>query len=555
MAVEADKVIVALETQGVAKQNAEINSAATTFEKAAATSLASANKIEKANNVVAISSGRAANATRNLGRQVSDIGTGLAGGQNPFLIIAQQAPQVADALADTGGKAARFAAFFTGPFGAALLAAASIVGTVLIPKLFESGNAAADAAPKLDRYAQALAKIAGIDLGALGAQSRLAEITSKLALIDKGINPDTGQDAKFLRGSGLGTRRRELEKEAAALKVVVDLDKISTQRTEAAEKAKEAARAAASKAKADATKAQNEAEAAAKKLQSDLVALEKAYSPLTAAVREYEEALKDIAALEALGAGNKGISAETAEKYRQAAEARRIAQSGGVGGASIDDISNRPGGIRYQAELENQRIADQAGKRLQEEGRVNQVLAAQQEAKIQTLANFYENAFLGGTGSIWKQFEREGLKVLALLLAKFTVLQAGGGGGFFSNLASAASSALGGSSFFGGFRASGGNVSAGMMYGVNEGGRTEGFRPSQSGQIIPLGRMKGAGGSTIIVQQQVSVDARNSVNPDGFARQILTISQQQANRAAATAGKATLAAVPGRIAQYQTDGI
>lgn len=85
------------------------------------------------------SSARAANATRNLGRQISDIGVGLSSGQSPFLIIAQQAPQVADALADTGGKAARLATFFAGPWGAALLAAGSALG-VLVGKALESGE-------------------------------------------------------------------------------------------------------------------------------------------------------------------------------------------------------------------------------------------------------------------------------------------------------------------------------------------------------------------------------------------------------------------------------
>ena len=48
---------------------------------------------------------------RHLGRQIADVGTSVAGGLNPFLIIAQQAPQVADALTDTGGKAAKVASF------------------------------------------------------------------------------------------------------------------------------------------------------------------------------------------------------------------------------------------------------------------------------------------------------------------------------------------------------------------------------------------------------------------------------------------------------------
>lgn len=87
------------------------------------------------------SAGAMSNAQRNLGRQFADVGASLASGSSPFVILAQQAPQVADALADTGGRAARVAAFFAGPWGAALLAAASVMG-VLASEMLSSGEAA-----------------------------------------------------------------------------------------------------------------------------------------------------------------------------------------------------------------------------------------------------------------------------------------------------------------------------------------------------------------------------------------------------------------------------
>lgn len=92
----------------------------------------------------------------------------------------------------------------------------------------------------------------------------------------------------------------------------------------------------------------------------------------------------------------------------------------------------------------------------------------------------------------------------------------GGGGGFFGSLLSG----LG--SIFGGARASGGYVSPGTMYRVNEGaspGRVEGFRPAGSGEIIPLGQMNAlanggmrsaAGGGVAVVRLELSgdIDAR-----------------------------------------------
>lgn len=92
----------------------------------------------------------------------------------------------------------------------------------------------------------------------------------------------------------------------------------------------------------------------------------------------------------------------------------------------------------------------------------------------------------------------------------------GGGGGFFGSLLS------GIGSIFGGARASGGYVSPGTMYRVNEGsspGRVEGFSPAGSGEIIPLGRMNAlanggmrsaAGGGVAVVRLELSgdIDAR-----------------------------------------------
>jgi len=74
----------------------------------------------------------------------------------------------------------------------------------------------------------------------------------------------------------------------------------------------------------------------------------------------------------------------------------------------------------------------------------------------------------------------------------------GSKGGFLSSLISSAATIFGGKTTP--TRASGGHVIAGKLYQVNEtGGGVEGFRPSQSGQIVPLGRMnradEGSGGT------------------------------------------------------------
>lgn len=132
------------------------------------------------------SAGRIANARRNIGRQVADVGAQASGGQNPALIFAQQAPQIADALADVGGAAGRVASFFAGPWGAAILAAGSILGTVLIPRLLEGG----DAADTMSKAQIDLARFVDTTTGAINRQTtavqRLAAAQARQGDIESG---------------------------------------------------------------------------------------------------------------------------------------------------------------------------------------------------------------------------------------------------------------------------------------------------------------------------------------------------------------------------------
>lgn len=121
-----------------------------------------------------------------------------------------------------------------------------------------------------------------------------------------------------------------------------------------------------------------------------------------------------------------------------------------------------------------------------------------------------------------------------------------GGGGFFG-------AALG----FLGF-ASGGSMSIGGRGGTDTNTLSLNGRPIANvsrGETLSVGSKALRGGSTSAqINQFITVDARNSVNPEGFARQILAQSDQQAKRAAAAMGQGVLKAVPARFAQYQTDG-
>lgn len=71
-----------------------------------------------------------------LGYQAQDVTASLASGINPLVILAQQGGQTAAALSTMGGTAGRVAAFFAGPWGAAIIGA-----TMLLGYLWESQSA------------------------------------------------------------------------------------------------------------------------------------------------------------------------------------------------------------------------------------------------------------------------------------------------------------------------------------------------------------------------------------------------------------------------------
>ena len=149
---------------------------------AANTSNTSFSKIEqsasRAEATVVRSAGQMANGTRNFGRQVADVGAQVSGGQSPFLIAAQQLPQLAEAISDMGGRAATVAAFFTGPFGASILAAGSVLG-VLVSKALEGGESIESLVDKLrknEQQAQRTAQAEKIFAGSLeGVEKALRE--------------------------------------------------------------------------------------------------------------------------------------------------------------------------------------------------------------------------------------------------------------------------------------------------------------------------------------------------------------------------------------------
>lgn len=221
-------------------------------------------------------------------------------------------------------------------------------------------------------------------------------------------------------------------------------------------------------------------------------------------------------------------------------------------GFTQDDLDGS--GVRDMIDQELNYRKEMADKEAEYRKDLHEKELRNQEDQIHFLANLFEDGFRGGTKAVWKDFKDLGIRILAEMAARFAILSAsgqptGGVGGLF---ATAATSVLG----FG--RASGGYVSPGQIVRVNEAsnpGRVEGFQPTGSGHIIPLGRMNAASRDRVTtIQPIIQVDARGAVMNDQFAEMILT----QANRAAAgmvgAGAKALNANMPNRLSQYSRDG-
>jgi len=156
MATEVDRIVTVLEAQ-VADHDRKMQNSARVVDVSMGQIATSTGRAEQAvsaaSGTIARDMARAGNASRNVGRQIADVGAQLAGGQSFFMILAQQAPQFADAMADSQGRVAAFARFLSGPWGAAILAGASVLG-VLISKQMEASESAEDLSDKMRKKAR-----------------------------------------------------------------------------------------------------------------------------------------------------------------------------------------------------------------------------------------------------------------------------------------------------------------------------------------------------------------------------------------------------------------
>ncbi|MGE7204924.1 tape measure protein [Sphingomonas sp. NPDC019816] len=207
----------------------------------------------------------------------------------------------------------------------------------------------------------------------------------------------------------------------------------------------------------------------------------------------------------------------------------------------------------------------------------DQKLQQKREQDTYQLAGLFESALTQSGDQFWESFKRNALRTLAFIAAQAVVTSfSSGGGGFGSllgNLGRGLTGGGGGSSrggllsglgfLFGaptgipGF-ATGGSMLIGGRSGVDQNllslngqpiarvsrGETLNVNP---GSVSP----RGSGGQRVF---NISVDARNSVTPAGFAQDLSQRILTQAAQMDVDAGRATLRQTPGYVATSQRFG-
>lgn len=413
-----------------------------------------------------------------------------------------------------------------------------------------------------------------------------AVVEARVPLLDvKALASSDASAASALRHQeALGRLRDEFRRtgdESAYLAGRTRIENQLTAEQEAIQKRESDARKAGTQAKRDAAKASREAakeareEAQAQReLQQTLERVVSKYDPLRAIALETGRAMADIDKLRFEGL----ITATDALTYKLSL-AREQAKA--VADSMWKQQEQRWIDVGFTAQdMDGSRVRKDIDQRVEQEREANQRIAddfrQKQESQIRTLATIFEDGFRGGTDAIWQDFKTIGLRILAEMIARWAVAKlspggapsGSGGGDIGSLLATATRSVLG---FEGGGYTGDGPRSkvAGVVHKgewvvdadtVKKVG-TENLRALGSGNGRAIAAISAAPNISAsatprqtIVHQTVQVDARSSVNPEGFAQQILSVSGRQAQAAAAQAGQAAIKGVPARFAQYQKDG-
>lgn len=546
-------------------------------------------------------------AYQQLGFQLSDVVAQASNGTSAFVILAQQGGQTAAALSGFGGVVGRVATFMSGPFGAAILGAVTVLG-LLATKEDEVEKATrkhGEAARTLQEAIEDLDKATGRSLkthdeevkaAVSAARAKLNEAIATRELTKAVLeNALAEQEARKIRAQGYGTRG-----EAVPLGIAAGDQIIGALRNQLAQQNAEIAQAQASLrgATADAI----------------IGDIESRFDPAVAAVRRYENALSalrkefeagrisrakfDAEAEKLARTRDAGINAareearsrreaarEEREAAREAAKAEREywaivkAGNGAIDDATrmIEERQRRMEAVTERAaellgEINNQlgvrsldqivagidrRTDDALDQRRSEPGRqflgdlraedINDELDRVKIGGLQSLEDGLTDV-ISGTRSVADAFKDMADQIIADLtrIAVRQMIVQPLAGALFGGGNPLATILPG--------RASGGHVQAGRLYKINESG-PEVFQPAQSGKIYPTGSLRaaaGGGGATVI--NRFSLDMRGAITTPALVQQLNATVAAAERRAVTTAVGISAKGAPGRLQSFQALG-
>ncbi len=467
-------------------------------------------------------------AYRDIGSAVVQVANDAMAGKNAFQIFGEQGSALAASLVGVGGTVGRVAGYLTGPWGVALTTAASLIGLFVAQS--DAATAASrrqgDAARNLREAMDDLADATGQANRTQGERIKQSEtetrrflaedIKKRQGVIDKlkraetqlqqattgagRFAPDGGTGmatAAMLRINALRKEKRALDSDVAdAYRQVNALDISRSLRKIDDERDPQAAANNRYKDDMDAIEQQRlrgeigqpAFDREARRVRDRRDAALAAAAPKAAPQIVQFEA-PPVPAFEAYGTQMPGgAPAATGCLHELEGKAAaievpvRIATTPEEVGAQLATlVAGLP-----KLELVDEKQLEKIGK----------IAAALQEDLVQGLADaIVSGKSLGDV--LVDSFARAGVALLKSQIMKMFDPTGDGKTGFAAEV----------TGFLGGLfarppgRASGGHVSAGQLYRVNEAG-VEGFRPAGSGTIVPLGRMAAArsGGGVTVVQ-------------------------------------------------------
>lgn len=541
MTVIADRVVVELEAK-LDKYNADIAQSDRNFSRHMTNIERTAVSAEKA---VTVSAGNMNKSLRSTGytsrlvaAQFSQVGQQVAVGANAFQALAIQLPDIALALGATGSSAGRLAAFFGGPWGIALTTAAAVAGSLLVPRIFDIGDEADNARPKVDALTEALRALN--DERANPQQVGTVEVEVN-RLRDRRLTIENILDSENRKGrAGLQERKKlrdelkTVNEQIAGLDRSIKFNEVVQQSrvtpTPTLAPSRSGSRSSSSQVDREAELAKREAERQRELYDSTKARLELENQLALIRAQGTEEASKQADILEATVRISEQFPELASSTRQEDAERLKILQD--IATATIDiayaqRADEEAARTKKRQAEENQRALENAQR---EAHRV-------QENQIRGLASLYESAFRGGTQSIWKDFKDIGLKVIAEVLARFTISGIGGGGGSVGDLFSAAlGSVLG--------FAGGGSFQIGGRGGTDRNTLSLNGRPIANvsrGETInvsnsPLSR---GGMGTTVVQQTFVLDARYGITTPELIQYVNQTAAQEGQRAYSSAVRDT----------------